>query len=439
MEDYIIQNHKNEVLSIVRARHLEDIPFKVFKINLTELNEKQKELFKKLTYRINVWEERPKWIQALNSAQKFLIKAEDNVKKYYNLKDNFPVCFVNLPTVFLQVPIQCLLWKFVSVDGTVIRSREKGMQEVVQEFRCRKCKCSTLIYADRLTRFHFDVPSKCNKPDNSCKGSMYNFKDPSGDENLNFFMNYQEIMIQPHNMQSLLTVELDNELVGTCSLGEIVTICGTLETRSIRNDAQSHKQVLRAVSASVHRQQQKMNMDPDEMNFIVRDEWNCDMEKYEDEQIIRDLMIESVAPELSGLSVIKLGLLLVLCSGGSSNTESKVSTREIAHFLVVGDPGMGKSQLLKAASEIAVISVRTIGYATTTAGLTASYFKEKGETHIEAGALVKANNGVCCIDEINLMSKAHRGSIHEVMESQKVTFAKGKMILRVYAEEQKNI
>lgn len=89
--------------------------------------------------------------------------------------------------------------------------------------------------------------------------------------------------------------------------------------------------------------------------------------------------------------------------------------------------GMGKSQLLKAASQISTNAVRSVGYAATTAGLTAHCFKEDGEVQIEAGALIKANNGVCCIDEINLMSKEHRGAIHEVMEAQKITFAKGKL------------
>lgn len=92
---------------------------------------------------------------------------------------------------------------------------------------------------------------------------------------------------------------------------------------------------------------------------------------------------------------------------------------------------VGKSQLLKAASVLASNSVRCIGYASTTAGLTAQFFRENNETYIEAGALVKANNGVCCIDEINFMTKEHRGSIHEVMEQQKITMAKAGMIAEI--------
>jgi DNA replicative helicase MCM subunit Mcm2 (Cdc46/Mcm family) len=93
---------------------------------------------------------------------------------------------------------------------------------------------------------------------------------------------------------------------------------------------------------------------------------------------------------------------------------------------MVGDPGLGKSRILAAAAEISTNSVRTVGYSATTAGLTAHCFVEGGESHIEAGALVKANNGVCCIDELNFLSKEHRGSIHEVMEAQKISMAKGK-------------
>lgn len=145
-------------------------------------------------------------------------------------------------------------------------------------------------------------------------------------------------------------------------------------------------------------------------------------------------MVKSVAPEIFGLNTIKLGLLVTLCSGGSSSNEgefrrSTKKTREIIHLMMVGNPGLGESQLLKAAADLSFNSVRTVGYSTTSAGLIGRVFKEGGENHVEAGALMKANNGICCIDEINMMKPDHLGSIHEAMEHQKVSIAKGKICL----------
>jgi replicative DNA helicase Mcm len=93
---------------------------------------------------------------------------------------------------------------------------------------------------------------------------------------------------------------------------------------------------------------------------------------------------------------------------------------------LIGDPGAGKSQLLKRTSEIAPKARYVSGKGASGAGLTATVVKDefiRGYA-LEAGALVLANRGICCIDELDKMTKEDRSAMHEALEQQTVTISK---------------
>lgn len=104
-------------------------------------------------------------------------------------------------------------------------------------------------------------------------------------------------------------------------------------------------------------------------------------------------------PSIFGHSEIKKALLLQLFGGIHKKTETKINIRGDINILIVGDPSTAKSQFLKCVNKFVPRSVYTNGKTTSAAGLTASVTKdENGNVGIEAGALMLADNGICCID-----------------------------------------
>ena len=321
---------------------------------------------------------------------------------------------------------------FIWTNGILVRSSTIRPKLIEATFECMTCK--TQFEVLQLTS-KIKWPNFCINP--RCKAkSQSDFRLVSKNSE---FIDWQSVMIQeipedlppgriPRSVQAILT----HDLVDIVKPGDRVKLMGTYKSVL----AQSTK----SINSTLFKTFIDVNyIDPEDksVGFIeLSKEDKKEIEKLSKEPMIQKKIARSISPVIYGREELKMATALTLFGGTRKKRPGGGYKRGDIHLLFVGDPGTGKSEILKSAIEVSPRGLYTSGKGSSAVGLTAAVIKDSdtGQMNLEAGAIVLANGGVAAIDEFDKMETSDRSALHEAMEQQTVSIAKAGIVATLKAQ-----
>ncbi|MFP4403387.1 MAG: minichromosome maintenance protein MCM [Nanoarchaeota archaeon] len=348
--------------------------------------------------------------------------AVNNIELPFDVKD-IKIRITNLPfeqKIMVRDIRAKHIGKFLMIEGTVRQKSDVRPQVTSAKFECPSC--GNVINVLQLDQ-KFKEPTRCgcgrkgkfrllNKELIDAQGIILEeaTKDLEGGE-------------QPKRMKVLLKGDLVSPMSEKkTNPGSSIRIYGTIKEVPIilRTGGQSTKFDLMIDANNVE------GLEEDYSNIDITPEEELEIKELGAQKNILAKLSESIAPDIFGHNKIKEAIVLQFCGGSRKTSKDGVSTRGDLHVLLIGDPGAGKSQLLKRASIVAPKSRYVSGKGTSGAGLTASVVKDEflSGWSLEAGALVLANKGILMIDELDKMTKEDRSAMHEGLEQQTISISK---------------
>jgi replicative DNA helicase Mcm len=326
-----------------------------------------------------------------------------------------------------------LINKLVSISGMVVRSSEVKPLAKKVAYKCTNCNTVTEAQLKGLV---MKKPLKCH----ACSE-----KELEMDPESSIFIDFQMVRLQelPEDLPAgqlphYIEVTVMSDLVDQCRPGDRIILTGIIRIEQEQLAPQAKTSLFR------------LRMEGNNIEYLGGRAGSKDtrsveriMISTEDERQIRiiaskpdayEKLIASFAPHIYGHEPIKEAILLLIVGSVTKRLEDGSTRRGDINVLLVGDPGTAKSEMLKFTAKIAPRGLYTSGRGSTAAGLTAAVIRDKsGIMMLEAGAVVLGDQGIVCIDEFDKIKPEDRSALHEVMEQQTCSVAKGGIVATLNA------
>ena len=353
------------------------------------------------------------------------------------IKDGTRARIINYPVQRSLRQINAeIIHKMTSVSGMVVRASE--VKPLAKEI-VYVCPAGHITQIFLQKGMSVNAPLKCSDP--KC-----NHRDLEVKSDSSKFIDFQILRLQelpedlpPGQLPHYIDVTIKQDLVDNARPGDRIVLTGVvrIEQEPISGVSKMNSGVYRlridgnnieylgGKGAKIQRKTEREEISPEEEKIILA------LAKSPD---IYQRLIDSFAPHIHGQEMIKEAILLLVVGSTQRLLADGGKIRGDINVFLVGDPGTAKSEMLKFCARIAPRGLYTSGRGSTAAGLTAAVVRDKtGIMMLEAGAVVLGDQGLVCIDEFDKMKPEDRSALHEVMEQQSASIAKGGIVATLNA------
>jgi len=377
-------------------------------------------------------------VLASEDPQSFLTTASNALLSILRIEDPDYVERLDISTIKLRiinysehVPLRHIrsrhIGKLIQINGILMRASEVKPLLVEAVFRCRVCGQDI---PQTQEEGRYTEPPLC--PTCGKKTAMRLIPEQSR------FVDWQKVRVQespeelpPGQMPRSVDVILQGDIVDVSRPGDLVKLTGILQTAP-----DFSRRGGRLATFNVFIEANGVEIAEKEYEQLeISEEDEKRIRELAEDPYIHERIYASIAPSIQGHERVKESIALLLFGGVEKILPDGTRLRGRSNILLIGDPGTGKSQILKFVAGLASRGLYTSGKGTTAAGLTAAVIHdtETGAMTLEAGALVLADQGVACIDEFDKMDPDDRTSIHEAMEQHTVSIAKAGIVATLNA------
>ena len=364
----------------------------------------------------------------LNAAKKVVQEfieeeTKKRVRKEHRQKIALDVVPMGIPDELYEVDISGLrkehLYRTVKLKGLVRKTTPVRPRMEIGLFECDWERHRNSYIQDFFT---LKEPTRCTAE--TCKCTEFKLR-----EDQSQFIDSQKVEIQefpedlpPGAQPERLTAYFESSLAHKIQPGDRIAIVGIIKPKSqFQGRRQKSEFDIYLYTHSIDER-----IGEDEAIEPTADELLTINELAAQEDIAEKIR-DSISPTIYGMEWEKRAIALQQFGGVYKELPDGTRIRGDIHMLMMGDPGLAKSQLLRSAARIAPRGIMATGKSTSAAGLTAAAVRDEfgeGRWTLEAGTLVLASGGIACIDEIDKMSPDDRGAMHEAMEQQTISIAK---------------